>query len=117
MLIPLLFAAVQTVSVSVGPAGADLPVLRPDSAALATAFQDSATRELVARARGRHATIDASVFRFSALARERLSVGFSALLMERVLFRRELAAGIEWRRDGPARVEVLGAREAAPMVL
>src|SRR5690606_27317527 len=34
---------------------------------------------------------------------------------ERLMYRRETAARIDWRRGGPVRIEVLGAREVVPI--
>lgn len=114
---PLILAALQTLTVQAGATQDTLPAFRPDSAALATAYADAATRDLVRRARGRHDVIDASVFRYHATSRQRISVGIRALRRDRLLYRREVAASIDWRRDGPGRVEVLGARETVPMAL
>lgn len=114
MLIPLILAALQ----SAAPAQPDSqPVLRPDSAALATAYADAATRELVRLAREHRGMIDASVFRYTTTMRQRISVGVRAFRRDRIVYRRETAAHVEWRRDGPGTVEVLGAREAVPLVI
>ena len=115
MKILLLIAALQV------PAGGDAPAdtLRPapDSADFATAYEDDATRELVARARGHRGVIDASVFHYSATTHQRISVGIRALRRERLLFRRETAARIDWWRDRPRRVRVEGARQAVPIAM
>ena len=114
MLIPLLLLALQ--SPQAAPQDT-LPALRPDAAALATAYANDATRELVRRARARHETIDAAVFRYQTTVRQRLSVGLRAFRRDRILYRRETAAHIDWRRDGRTRVEVVGGREAVPVAL
>lgn len=82
-----------------------------------SAYANAGTRELVARARARREVTDASIRRYSALAREHISFGIQALRRDRLLYRRELAARVTWRRDAPGRVEVVGAREAIPAVL
>lgn len=114
---PLIMAALQTVSATVEARADSQPTFRPDSAAMATAYGDAATRELVRLARGRHGMIDASVFRYRATVRQRVSVGIRALRRDRLLYRRETAAAIDWRRDGPGTVKVLGARETVPMAM
>ena len=120
MNVALLLLALQG---SVGPAtpaapdAADTLRLRPDSAAMATAYADAETRELVRLARGHRGFLDASVFRYRATARQRVSVGVRALRRDRLIFRREVAAVVDWRRDGPSRVEVKGAREVVPIAI
>lgn len=80
----------------------------------ADAFLDPGARELVARARERRESVDRSLRAYRTLAKEHISVGVRALGRERVLYRRELAARVDWRRDGAVRVEYVGAREATP---
>ena len=46
--------------------------------------------------------------------RERIGVGIRALRRDRMLYRREIALRIEWRRDSIAQIDVLGARQAVP---
>ncbi len=118
MHLALVLVALQTVTVSVNSdTAADTLSLTPDSAAMATAYADDATRDLVRRARGHRDAIDAAVFHYTANSRQRLSVGIRALRRDRVLYRREGASSIEWWRDKPARVVVRGAREAVPIAL
>ncbi|HSH46367.1 MAG TPA: hypothetical protein VK966_11040, partial [Longimicrobiales bacterium] len=114
---PLILAALQSVSVSVSVETApDTLRLRPDSAAMATAYQDHAARELVRLARASRGDTEAALFRYQATMRQRLSVGLRAFRWDRLLYRRETAAHVDWRRDAPTRVEILGAREAIPVV-
>ncbi|MBW3553761.1 MAG: hypothetical protein KY466_09625, partial [Gemmatimonadetes bacterium] len=61
--------------------------------------------------------IDASVFRYTTTMRQRLSVGVRAFRRDRIVYRRETAAHIDWRRDGPGIVEVVGARAAMPLAI
>lgn len=103
-LIPALLLVLQTAA----PAPASPP---PDDA-----YLDATARDLVRLARERSQEADRSIAAYRTLGRERLSVGLSALRRERVLFRRELAARIFWRRDGVGSVEVLGARQVVPVV-
>jgi hypothetical protein len=113
----IFLAALQAVHVDVAPAPGDTLELRPDSAAMATAYEDDATRELVRLARGRRGALDASVFHYTALSRQRISVGIRALRRDRLLYRRETASTVDWWRDRPSRVEVHGAREAIPVAI
>lgn len=96
-------------------AATDTLILHADSAAIATAYADDATRDLVRLARGQHGVIDASVFHYTASSRQRLSVGVHALRRDRMLYRREVASRIEWWRTRPATVTVEGAREVVPV--
>ena len=112
----LLIAALQTGQATVGTAP-DTLLPEPDSAHMATAYADAATRELVRLARGRRDVIDASVFHYTARSHQRISVGISALRRERLLFRRETASRIEWYRDRPSRIRIEGARQAVPAAM
>jgi hypothetical protein len=87
----------------------------PPSPADTGAYVDARARELVAAARRHRAATDSSIVRYQVLAQERLSVGVRALLRERLLFRREVAAQIDWRRDGPTHVAITGARHVVPV--
>ncbi len=116
----LAFAVLQSVTVAVSGSGStarDTLLPTPDSAAMATAYEDSTARELVRLAREHRGLFDASVFRYRALVRQRVSVGIRALRRDRLLFRRETAERVDWRRDGVTRIEVLGAREVVPVAL
>jgi hypothetical protein len=117
-MLPLVLAALQGVSIAATSPPAPDTLLPPaDPAAMATAFLDDGARELVRLARAHRDVIDASVFGYSATGRQRVSVGIRALRRDRLLYRRESATRIDWRRDGPSRVEVLGAREAVPVAV
>jgi hypothetical protein len=82
---------------------------RPD------AYQDDRARELVRLARARRAVIDTRITGYQVTARERFSARLEVAGAERLLFRRETAAKINWSRD-TVRIEVLGAREAQPLM-
>lgn len=92
---------------------------RPEPTAedYATAYANQETRLLVERARGKRDVIDASVFHYTAVSHQRISVGIRALRRDRLLFRRETAATIDWHRDHPSRVRVEGARQAIPVAM
>ncbi|HUH12376.1 MAG TPA: hypothetical protein VMK65_04670 [Longimicrobiales bacterium] len=89
----------------------------PDSAALASAYLDPGARSLVANARARRQVVDRSIEYYEALARERVSLGVRALRRDRLFYQREMASRVQWEREGPIRIEILGAREVMPMVL
>lgn len=93
----------------------DTAAVALDSALIASAYLDPGARELVQRARSRRETFDQSISSYRVLAKERISVGINALRRERLLFRRETAARIHWRRYGESELHVLGAREVVPV--
>ncbi|HET7228534.1 MAG TPA: hypothetical protein VFJ16_00895 [Longimicrobium sp.] len=82
----------------------------PTPQVVATAYRDPNARELVRRAREYRRLTDRSVRAYHALARQRTAVGLRTPLRERLLEGEEMAARVDWRRDGPVRVDVLGRR-------
>jgi hypothetical protein len=80
----------------------------------ADAYLDADARHMLALARERRESDARAIRGYRTVARERFTLGLRAAGRERLFIRRELAARIDWRRDGPGRVEVLGAREAMP---
>lgn len=94
----------------------DTSSLPPTPAQLADAYEDDVARSLVRRARERRRTVDHAIDAYSAVARERISAGLRVLGRDRTLYRRETATRIDWKRDGPIKLEVLGAREVIPPV-
>ena len=82
-----------------------------------SAYLDSTAQRLVQRARERRQLADLSVERYRALSKERISVGLRGWRRDRLIYRREVAGRIDWTREGPARIEVLGAREAVPIAV
>jgi len=78
------------------------------------AYLDATARRLVAAARTRRETIDRSITAYRARVRERIGVGIRALRRDRMLYRREIALLIDWRRDGVTQINVIGARQAVP---
>ena len=79
-----------------------------------SAYLDADARRLVAAARSRRETIDRSITAYRTTVRERIGVGIRALRRDRMLYRRELALRIDWRRDSIAQITVIGARQAVP---
>lgn len=80
-------------------------------AAIASAYRNPEARELVRRAREYRHLTDRSLRGYQTLARQRMSAGLRTAFRDRQLFGSELAARVDWRRDGPVRVELLGARQ------
>ena len=81
-----------------------------------SAYLDPTARRLVAAARARRETVDRSISAYTVTMRERIGAGVRALRRDRMLYRRELALHIEWRRDSAGSIEVIGARQAIPAV-
>jgi hypothetical protein len=79
------------------------------------AYADALARELVARARAHRGVFDRGITEYRTRSTERISVTHRLLRRERLVFRRETAAQIHWRRAGDTEVEVLGAREVVPV--
>ena len=81
------------------------------------AYLDSDARRLVAAARSRRETIDRSITAYRTTIRERIGVGIRALRRDRMLYRREIALRIDWRRDSIAQITVIGARQSVPAAI
>lgn len=79
-----------------------------------TAYLDADARQLVEAARERRQRVERTIDAYRVTARQRIHAGVTALSRDRTLFGQETAARIEWRRDAPGHVTVLGAREASP---
>lgn len=79
------------------------------------AYVDPAARALVAGARARRGTVDLSIREYRALSTDRVSVAHQLAGRERLLFRRETATRVHWRREGEIDLEVIGAREVSPV--
>jgi hypothetical protein len=80
----------------------------------ADAYASEEARELVRLARERRLSVDRRVSSYETTARERISVRLGVGIGEKLVYRRETATGIEWQRDGPLRLNVLGMREVSP---
>ena len=81
------------------------------------AYLDAGARRLVAAARMRRETIDRSITAYRTRLRERIGVGIRALRRDRMLYRREIALQIDWRRDGVTQINVIGARQSVPAAI
>ncbi len=83
-----------------------------------TAFRDPAARELLLKARAARLAQDSSLQSYDVKSYQRISAGMSLreTARERLVWRGENASRVRWQRGIGARVEVLGARMAAPIV-
>ncbi|SOD01707.1 hypothetical protein SAMN05216486_10121 [bacterium JGI 053] len=104
----MLLSAAALLLLHAAPVQDTAPPVSP--AVAAGAYRDPTARELVAKAREYRHNADLSVRGYQALAKQRVSAGLRTVLRERALFGQELAARIDWHRDGPVRVELVGAR-------
>jgi hypothetical protein len=85
---------------------------QPDTS---NAYLDSRAAELVALSRQARSVQHATLAAYRASARERASAVLRTPGRDRLLYRREMAADLEWRREGPSTVTLLGAREYVPL--
>ena len=83
-----------------------------------SAFDDDGARALLGQARAARMRQDSTLTGYDATAYQRISVGMGIRRVgrDRLLFRREVAARVRWQRDVGAFVDVLGGRQALPMV-
>ena len=88
------------------------------AAVLASAFRDAATRDLFNRARKARLAQDSSLRSYDSKVRQRMSVyvGIGKLGRDRLVYRHESAARVQWERDAGVRIELTGARVAIPPV-
>ena len=101
----MIIAALVLLLAAQTPGGAD-----------SSAYLDPTARRLVAAARARRETVDRSITAYRVTMRERIGAGVRALRRDRMLYRRELALRIYWRRDSVGSIDVLGARQVIPAV-
>lgn len=83
----------------------------------ADAYPDQATAAFVARLRAARDRNERLVTSYTAVVRQRIGVGIRALSRDRMLYRQEVVARIDWRRDTTSTIEVLGAREGVPVAI
>ncbi len=81
-----------------------------------TAFASSGARELLTAARAARAAQDSALRAYDVTSYQRTSVGFNLreTARQRLLYRSEGAARVQWKRGVGAKLEVLGARAAIP---
>ena len=87
-------------------------------ALMANAFKDSRARTLLSMARTARLEQDSTLTGYDAKTYERMSLGlgFKRIGRDRLLMRMERAARVVWSKNSPAYVEILGKREAFPML-
>ena len=83
----------------------------------ADSYADEATRTLVTQARAARERNEKLVTGYQASVTQRIGVGLKAASRDRMLYRQELAAKIEWKRDAQSKIEVIGAREGVPVAI
>ena len=85
---------------------------------LATAFRDEAARELFNRAKLARITQDFSIQSYDAKVRQRISVraGIGKVGPERLAYRAETAARVQWQRNVGAHIGVTGTRMVLPVL-
>jgi hypothetical protein len=104
----MLLSAAALLLLHAAPAQRDTTPASP--AAMAASYRDANARELVRKAREYRLTTDRSLRAYQALGRQRAAAGLRTPLRERTLFGQEVAVRIDWRREGPTRVQLVGAR-------
>jgi Haemolysin secretion/activation protein ShlB/FhaC/HecB len=106
------------VSVSVGVGLPRTRTVAVTEAMRRTAFRDTVARDLLQRARAARSAQDSSLRGYDARSYQRVSAGMTLreTARERLVYRSEGAARVRWRRGVGARVEVLGARAALPIL-
>jgi hypothetical protein len=93
-------------------------VRRPVTAeVLATAFKDQTAKTTLLRARAARLTQDSSLVAYDAMAYQRISagLGFSKIGRDRLLFRHESAARVQWQQGVGVWMEARGSRTVIPV--
>jgi hypothetical protein len=99
--------------------GLPAPMRRPVTAELqASAYKDAASRDLIAKARAARVSQDAAITGYDARVAQRMSVKASVgpVTLERLAFRQEATARVQWQRGVGAHIDVTGSRVSIPMI-
>ncbi len=118
MLIPALFLLLQQPTPPAAPAQPDPVRRRPVTSELqSSAFPDTATRNLFMLARRARIAQDSALRGYDAKTQARITVsmGTSALLRNKLLFRTENVSNVKWRRSQGMWIEPLASRTTVPM--
>lgn len=94
-------------------------IRQPVTAELArTAFKDAAAKSTLLKARVARMRQDSALTAYDAMSYQRISagLGFSSIGRDRLIFRHESAAHIQWQDKIGAWVDVKGARTVLPMI-
>lgn len=88
------------------------------AAVLASAFHDASARDLFARARVARLAQDSSLRSYDAKVRQRTSVGvgIGSFGRDRLVYRQESSARVQWQRGSGVRIDMTGARVAIPVL-
>ena len=81
-----------------------------------TAFKDDLARSILLKARVARMSMDSALFAYDAMSYSRISAGMSFLKIgrERLMFRHESAARVQWRNGVGVWMEARGQRTAIP---
>lgn len=93
------------------------PIRRPVTAELReSAYRDSESRELVEKARAARIGQDSSITGYDAKVAQRLSVkaAIGSVTLERLAYRQEATARVQWQRGIGAHIDVTGGRVSIP---
>ena len=118
MLLPALLLLLQQPAASAPREQREPARRRPVTAALETsAFADTATRNLFLLARRARVAQDSALRGYDARTQARITVsmGTSALLRNKLLFRTENVSNVKWRRGQGMWIEPLASRTTVPM--
>src|SRR5213075_3532999 len=84
---------------------------------LATAYKDQTAKATLLHARAARLTQDSSLVAYDAMSYQRISagMGFSKIGRDRLIFRHESAARVQWRQGVGVWMEARGSRTAIPV--
>jgi hypothetical protein len=95
------------------------PIRRPVTPELrASAYKDAASRDLIEKARAARISQDAAITGYDAKVAQRLSVkaAIGSVTMERLAYRQEATARVQWQREVGAHIDVTGSRVTIPLL-
>jgi hypothetical protein len=104
---------------STAPHGRRQPIRRAVTEELrASAFRDSASRELFTKARAARIAQDSTIAGYDARVAQRLSVkaAIGSVTLERLVYRQEATARVQWQRGVGAHIDITGGRVSIPPV-
>src|SRR4051794_6997578 len=85
---------------------------------VATAYKDATAKTTLLAARAARLTQDSALTSYDAMSYQRISagMGFTSIGRDRLLFRHESAARVQWQRGVGVWMEARGARTAIPVM-
>ena len=99
--------------------GAPTPIRKPVTAELqASAYKDAISRDLIGKARATRVRQDSSITGYDAKVAQRFSVkaAVGPVTMEKLAWRQESAARVQWQRGVGAHIDVTGVRMSIPVL-